>query len=80
MMPDMIVLLLQSRKAFIALTTILGVTLVTCVGVWKGVDPSAILGLVGAITAISWKLVESIASEDNSQRMLEAAHPEDGPR
>lgn len=69
-------LLLQSRKAFVALTTILAVTLVTCVGVIKDVPTQSLLGLVGAITAISWKLVEAIASEDNAQRQLEAASPQ----
>lgn len=64
-----LMLLLQSRKAFVGLTTVLGAVAVAVVGLWRDVPVPALLGLLGTMTGISWKLMETIASEDNSVRL-----------
>lgn len=69
-------LLLQSRKAIVAVISILAAALVAVVGEWRGLSNESLLGVIGAITGISWKLMGTIADEDNAQRLLDTAHDE----
>lgn len=69
-MKNAFIFFMESRKAFIALTSVIGVVLVTLAGVARGLKTEAILGLLVSITSLSWKLLETIASEDNSKRAL----------
>lgn len=62
-------LLCQSRKAFVSITSIIGSVLIVCVGIWKGLPSNTIIALIASITGITWKLVEAIASEDNTARL-----------
>jgi len=65
--------LLQSRKFIVGTLAVGGAILVAAIGIFRGLPENAIIGLIGAITGVAWKLMDTIASEDNTKRLLQAA-------
>lgn len=61
-------LLTQSRKFIVGTLAVLGVVILSVIGLLKGLPENTILATIGAITGVAWKLIDAIASEDNSKR------------
>lgn len=60
--------LVKSRKAIVTTVTVIGIVVVNIIGTLKGLAPENINVLVLGMVASCWKLVDTIASEDNAQR------------
>lgn len=76
---DALWLLLQSRKFLVGTLAVLSSFFIAMFGIYKGLPDNSILAIIAAVTAVAWKLIDAIASEDNSKRdnmafMLEVAH------
>lgn len=68
-MKDAFLLLLQSRKALVGIMAIGSAVIVALGGMALHAPTETILALIGSIVGIVWKLIDAIASEDNSKRL-----------
>lgn len=75
-MNDALKLLFQSRKFLVGTLAIMGSIGVCLVGILRNVPETTIISLVGAMTGVAWKLIDTIASEDISRRAFGDGEPD----